>query len=73
MSQAFVKENDEEWLHDVQPTVNALIVYLTRQNNGIRVYEKSVDIDKRTGKELHKMSNGLDYVKDGNGQWEMIF
>lgn len=73
MSQAFVKENDEEWLHDVQPTVDALIVYLTRQNNGIRVYEKSVDIDKRTGKELHKMSNGLDYVKDGNGKWEMIF
>lgn len=73
MSQAFVKENDEEWLHDVQPTVNALIVYLTRQNNGIRVYEKSVNIDKKTGKELHKMSNGLDYVKDANGKWEMIF
>jgi hypothetical protein len=36
MSQAFVKENDEEWLHDVQPTLNALIVYLTRQNSGIR-------------------------------------
>jgi hypothetical protein len=73
MSQAFVKENDEEWLHDVQPTLNALIVYLTRQNSGIRVYEKSVYIDKKTGKELHKMSNGLDYVKDSNGKWEMIF
>jgi hypothetical protein len=37
------------------------------------VYEKSVYIDKKTGKELHKMSNGLDYVKDSNGKWEMIF
>ena len=28
MSQAFVKESDEQWLHDVTPTLNALIVYL---------------------------------------------
>ncbi len=40
MSQAFVKEGDEQWLHEIQPTMNALIVYLTRENNGIRVYAK---------------------------------
>src|SRR5437868_6801479 len=39
MSQAFVRENDEQWLHEVQPTIHALTVYLTRENNGIRVYE----------------------------------
>ncbi len=37
MSQAFVKESDEQWLHDIQPTLHALVVYLTRENNGIRV------------------------------------
>jgi len=40
MSSAFVKESEEQWLHDIQPTLPALIVYLTRENNGIRVYEK---------------------------------
>ena len=47
MSQAFVKESDEQWLHDVAPTLNALIVYLTRANNGIRVYEQKTIIDKK--------------------------
>ena len=41
MSQAFVRESEEQWLHDVAPTVTALIIYLTRENNGVRVYEKS--------------------------------
>ena len=65
MSQAFVKESDEQWLHDIQPTLNALIVYLTRENNGIRVYEQKSFIDKN-GKEIHQMSNGLSYAKDEN-------
>ena len=42
MSQAFVRESDEQWLHDVAPTLNALVVFLTRENNGIRVYEKKI-------------------------------
>ena len=41
MSQAFVKESEEQWLHDVLPTLNALIFYLTRENNGIHVYERN--------------------------------
>ncbi|RYZ21481.1 MAG: hypothetical protein EOO16_12780 [Chitinophagaceae bacterium] len=73
MSQAFVKESDEQWLHDVQPTLNALVVYLTRENNGIRVYEIRADIDKKTGREVHQMSNGLSYAKDANGRWEIVW
>jgi hypothetical protein len=69
MSQAFVKESDEQWLHEVQPTLNALIVYLTRENNGIRVYEKSKQIDPKDGKEIYLMSNGLAYAKDAEGKW----
>lgn len=69
MSQAFVRESDEQWLHDVQPTLNALIVYLTRENNGIRVYEQKSYIDARSGKEVHQMSNGLNYTKDDDGRW----
>jgi len=71
MTQAFVKESDEQWLHDVTPTQNALIVYLTRENNGIRVYEKSNHKDKKTGKEVYEMSNGLSYTIDGDGRWSI--
>jgi hypothetical protein len=73
MSQAFVKESDEQWLHDVQPTINALVVYLTRENNGIRVYEKRSFSDPKTGKEMHEMSNGLTYSKDEQGKWYIVW
>jgi uncharacterized protein YukJ len=73
MSQAFVKESDEQWLHEVQPTLHALIVYLTRENNGIRVYEKGKGINQKDGRENYHMSNGLSYAKDDNGQWYVVY
>ena len=72
MSQAFVRESDEQWLHEIAPTMNALVVYLARENNGIRVYEKSTAVDKKTGKEIHEMSNGLSYTKDDDGRWAVV-
>ena len=72
MSQAFVKEDDEQWLHEIQPTMNALIVYLTRENNGIRVYEKKSYVEPKTGKEVFEMSNGLSYSKDEEGRWRVV-
>ena len=70
MSQAFVKEEDDQWLHEIPGTINALINYLTRENNGIRVYEKRKHI--RDGIEIHEMSNGLSYSKDADGKWQII-
>ena len=69
MSQAFVKESEEQWLHEVPSTINALVVYLTRENNGIRVYEKKVTVNQKSGREEHHMSNGLAYSKDDEGKW----
>ncbi len=71
MSQAFVKESEEQWLHEVMPVLPALIAYLTRENNGVRVYEKKYRVDAVTGKEIHEMSNGLAYTKDKDGRWEI--
>lgn len=71
MSQAFVKESDDQWLHDVAPTVNALIVYLTRENNGVRVYEQKTSVDLK-GNQVHVMSNGLSYAKDDNHTWYVV-
>jgi hypothetical protein len=71
MSSAFVRESEEQWLHDIQPTLNALIVYLIRENNGIRVYEKKNFVDKE-GKHIYEMSNGLSYSKDESGKWYVV-
>jgi hypothetical protein len=69
MSQAFVKEEDDQWLHEIPGTLTALINYLTRENNGIRVYEKRKII--KEGIEIHEMSNGLSYSKDADGKWQI--
>ena len=72
MSQAFVKESDGEWLHDVPPTLSALIMYLTRENNGIRVYEKKTVFNDKLDRETHFMSNGMTYTKDDSGKWYIL-
>jgi hypothetical protein len=70
MSSAFVKESEEQWLHDIPPTLNSLIVYLTRENNGIRVYEQATDT--KDGKPVYKMSNGLAYSIDKDNKWFIV-
>ena len=72
MSSAFVKENEEQWLHEIAPTLPALVNYLTRENNGVRVYEQKNFIDPKDGKEIHLMSNGLSYAKDNESKWYIV-
>lgn len=70
MSQAFIRESDDQWLDDVAPTLTALIHFLTRENNGIRVYEKRSYTEN--GRDVFEMSNGLAYTKDNNGRWHVM-
>ena len=72
MSQAFMKEGDAMWLHDIDPTMNALIAFLTRENNGIRVYEKRNYYSETFGQDVHEMSDGLSYTKDKDGRWMLV-
>jgi len=72
MSGAFVRESDDQWLQDVAPSAHALVVFLTRENNGIGVYEQKIFINPENGKEVHVMSNGLSYSKDDEGKWYAI-
>lgn len=72
MSSAFVRESDEQWLHEVGPGLPALLIYLTRENNGVRVYEKKSYTDDKTKKPVHEMSNGLSYSKDDSGKWYIV-
>ncbi|MEO8583682.1 MAG: hypothetical protein ABI415_07785 [Flavitalea sp.] len=71
MSSAFVKENEEQWLHEIPPTLTALVNYLTKENNGISVYEKGQSVSKDS-KTVHRMSNGLSYSTDKDGKWMVV-
>jgi hypothetical protein len=68
MSRAFVKEGEDQWLPDVAPTLTALTHYLTRQNNGVRVYLKK-EMTDATGRAQYAMSDGLTYTLDKEGKW----
>jgi hypothetical protein len=69
MSSAFVKESEEQWLHEIPPTMTALINYLTRENNGVRISERSSYKDETTGKLVYRMSNGLSYTVNADNHW----
>lgn len=71
MSRAFIKEGDAEWLDEVPPTVNALSAFLSRENNGIRIFEHKQYTDEQ-GREIHVMSNGMSYTRDENRKWKVI-
>ena len=71
MSQAFVREGDEQSLSDIPPTMNALINLLSNENGGIRVYEKE-RLSLPDGREAFRMSNGLTYTKTDEGRWEIV-
>lgn len=71
MSQAFVKDEDPQWLHEIPGTMTALINFLTGENNNIRVYVKKNGALK-DGRESFEMSNGLTYAKDNEGRWEIV-
>lgn len=71
MSQAFVREGDEQSLGEILPSLKALVIFLTRENNGVRVYERTITKDP-TGRLLHNMSNGLTYALDAAGRWAVV-
>jgi hypothetical protein len=64
-----VKEQDEQWLHDILPSTDALMNYLTRENNNIRVYLLNRYVDSLTKREVYHMSNGLSYTLDLDNVW----
>lgn len=66
MSSAFVKEGDDMWLHDIAPTMDALIHYLTRENGGLRITEKESFFSDEHKAQLHKMSDGFTYLVRDN-------
>ena len=71
MSRAFMKESDDQWLSDIAPTLNALIYFLARENNGVKVYLKKEGVDAM-GKARYEMSNGMCYIVGEDGKWMVV-
>ena len=71
MSQAFMREGDDMSLTDVSPGLSSLLVFLTKGNNGVRVYEKKSFKDS-SGQLVHTMSDGLSYSHDEKGKWQIV-
>ena len=61
MSSAFVKEGDDQWLHEISPTMDALVNYLSREN-GIRITEKEHFYSEEEKGEVFRMSDGFMYT-----------
>lgn len=70
MSQAFVREGDDPWLNEIPPTLKALLIFLARENNGIRIVEKQRYTDSQ-GRTIYVMSNGLSYSLDARQSWQV--
>jgi hypothetical protein len=71
MSQAFVRETDDQWLNEVGPSLRALTTFLTRENGGVRVYEQRNYFDGNRN-EIFVMSNGLSYSKNDKSEWYVV-
>ena len=72
MSRGFVKEYEDQWLHEIRPTLNALIHHLTAESNGFVVQVKKNYKDEKTGKEVYEMSNGLTYSLNDESHWFVV-
>lgn len=71
MSHAFIKEGDDMWLHDIAPTLDALINYLTRENGGLPIREKENYYNEELKARVYKMSDGFSYYVREN-KWVCI-
>jgi hypothetical protein len=54
MSSAFVKEGETQWLHEIGPSMNALLVFLQRENGGIRIYERKNYYNPKEGRDVYQ-------------------
>lgn len=70
MSQAFVKENDDNgMLNQIKPTIPSLIKYINEENNYTAVFVKQ--IKNINGLEVITMSNYFSYFINKDNNWKI--
>ena len=65
MSSAFVREGDDQWLHEIAPSIEALINYLSRENGGLPIAVKKIELNPEN-EQVHTMSDGFSYLVRNN-------
>jgi hypothetical protein len=73
MSSAFVRETEAQWMHEIGPSMNALMVFLQRENGGMRIYERKTYYNTIEARDVHQMSDGLSYAKNDEGNWYIVW
>lgn len=71
MSSAFVKEGESEHLKDITPNMASLLIFLKREHGG-HVRELHTRFSDIHQKDVHEMSDGLDYMLNEQNQWQVI-
>ncbi|RWY53702.1 hypothetical protein [Mucilaginibacter gilvus] len=73
MSSAFVKEGENQWLHEIGPSMNALLVFLQKENGGLSIYERKNYYNQQEGRDVYQMSDGLSYAKKDDSTWYIVW
>lgn len=59
-------------LHEIEPSLHALAVYLRRQSGGLRIIEAKSYFSEPHGEHVYEMSDGLTYGLDEQNRWHVI-
>ncbi|MCO5935455.1 hypothetical protein NAF17_07870 [Mucilaginibacter sp. RB4R14] len=73
MSSAFVKKGETRWLHEIDPSMNALLVFLQQENGGMRIYERKNYYNATEGRNVYQMSDSLSYIKNNESKWYIVW
>ncbi len=73
MSSAVVKEGETRWLHKIDPSMNALLVFLQQENGGMRIYERKNYYNATEGRNVYQMSDSLSYIKNNESKWYIVW
>lgn len=72
MSTAFLRDSENQWLHEIAPTLPALEYFLSRENNFIRIFLTKKYFDPKYQTEIFEMSDGLRYARDEKNSWYVL-
>jgi hypothetical protein len=72
MSSAFVKETEYRKLNEVEPSLDALLLFLRQENGGVRIVETRSYFNERHGRDVYEMSDGLTYARNDDKRWYII-
>jgi hypothetical protein len=72
MNKAYTTQRGGLGLHEIPPTLNALVNHLTGESESYKIFQRGSFKDPDSGKEVHEMSNGQLYTVNDDRKWIMV-